>query len=99
MSVRAIGKVAVAAAGTPVPLSSSSMRSSFISITPNPTNTGNLYLGTAGMVKGTGVNVIAVIPKTANPFQIFVNGVGISPEELFLDADNNGDFAYVGTAA
>jgi hypothetical protein len=99
MGVQAIGKVAVTVPGTLVPLSSSTIRGSFLSITPNPTNTGSLYLGTKNMVRATGVGVIAIIQKTANPFQIFTNGAGISAEELFLDADNANDFAYVGLAA
>jgi hypothetical protein len=98
MSVQAIGKVLVANAGTPVQLSVSTLRCCWLSVTPNPTNTGNLYLGTKNMVKATGVGVIAVIPKTANPFQIFTNGMAIDPEDLWLDADNANDFAYIGIA-
>ncbi len=62
-------------------------------------NTGYVYIGVKGMNKATGVGVIAAVPAAAagalNFFTLPAGGWGagneLTPEDIFLDADTNGN--------
>jgi hypothetical protein len=57
------------------------------------TNSGNLYIGFAGMVKSTLVNVVRVIePGESWPFSTAVSLNPYHLGELFIDVDNTGDY-------
>src|SRR6266478_7552974 len=66
-------------------------------------NTGYIYVGVKGMNKTTGVGVIFAIPAAGAgvtnfftlPTQGFGAGNELSPEDIFLDADTNGNSALV----
>jgi hypothetical protein len=66
-------------------------------------NTGYVYIGVKGMNKATGSGVIAAIPAAAagamNFFTIPAGGWGagneLAPEDIFLDADTNGNSCLV----
>jgi hypothetical protein len=67
------------------------------------TNTGYLYVGVKGMNKSTGAGVIFAIPAAAagitNWFTLPAQGWGggneLTPEDIYLDADTNGNSALV----
>ncbi len=66
-------------------------------------NTGYLYIGVKGMNKATGAGVLFAIPAAAAgvtnwftlPAQGFGAGNELTPEDIFLDADTNGNSALV----
>lgn len=66
-------------------------------------NTGYIYIGVKGMNKATGVGVIAAVPAAAagamNFFTLPAGGWGagneVAPEDIFLDADTNGNSVLV----
>lgn len=66
-----------------------------------PTNTGNVYIGIAGMNKTTLANVAAVLPiPTANFLPAFSTSLTIAPNalvltEFWIDADNATDGVLV----
>lgn len=56
-------------------------------------NTGNIYLGLAGMVRATLAGVIYVMAKTSSGYS-FTNNVGLNTyqaQNLYIDADTAGD--------
>lgn len=99
-----LGKVEVAAAGTPVKLTSNfaadaeidRMVVSKLSVQALTGNQGPVYLGYAGMSRTTLEGVIAIIPAgTTWNFGEFNALNTLKPSDLFLDADNNDDAALV----
>jgi hypothetical protein len=66
-------------------------------------NTGNLYIGVKGMNKATLAGVLFIIPAAAAgavnwftlPAQGFGAGNEITPEDIYIDGDTNGNFALV----
>jgi hypothetical protein len=66
-------------------------------------NTGFIYIGVKGMVKGTGIGVIFAIPAAAAgqvnwftlPSQGFGGGNEIAIEDIFIDADTNSNSVQV----
>lgn len=85
--------VTVAAAGTPVALAEvTEHRAWAISVVPLWTNTDPVYVGLAGMVKGTGVKVIRkLLPATEVPFEWGIpTGQTFDVREFRFDADANG---------
>jgi len=62
-------------------------------------NTGYIYIGVKGMNKATGAGVIAAIPAAAAGAMNFITlpsagwggGNEVTPEDIFLDADTNGN--------
>lgn len=60
-------------------------------------NTGKVYIGTAGMNKSTGVEVIAILAiPTTNAIPSFTAALTISPNglnlaDLWFDVDNTGE--------
>lgn len=101
MAIIAGGKKAVAAAGTPVQLSAPSgiQKGKYITIQALATNTGNIYVGNAGLNKGTLAAVMAILGPTANPLQIFTDGPSLNPEDLWIDGDTNGNAVVWGFAS
>lgn len=100
-----LGYVNIAAGGTPQALSTvvSGKRCSMVILTPKPANAGIVYVGKAGMVTGTGVNVAAAIPKPANattgPFQTLTlpplsSSGGYNLNEIYIDGAT-GDGVFV----
>lgn len=95
MTFLAPGKVAVAAAGTPVRLSTTDGNYSQITIQyPTGGGTGNVYVGDSKLNKSTGVGVAALLGAnqaytiTAGP-----NGI-LNPTTIYIDGDTNGNFVY-----
>lgn len=99
----ALGKIVVAAAGTPVSILSNfegdqdyyGMQANKIILQALPTNTGNVYLGYSDMDTSTGEGVLAELtPGTmwsiTDPSAANVFAVGI----YYLDAASDGDGAY-----
>ena len=69
----------------------------------HPSNAGIVYIGLAGMVTSTGLNVLAVLPKpvsaTTGPFasELFSEMLapnGLSLDELYIDGTTN-DLALI----
>jgi hypothetical protein len=98
-----LGKVTVAAAGTPVPLSTdSTLRACAILVSTIPDLTGNVYLGGAGLDRNTlaGVMIKFNAPSVFGPPDSFLvearggqNALQVS--EYFLDASVSGEGALV----
>ncbi len=59
-------------------------------------NTGNVYVGFAGMNKTTGFNLLVTIPPGGSDFSITNDGGAniYSLESILIDADNAGDGVY-----
>lgn len=99
-----LGKVTVAAAGTPVRLTNNFVSDpdhmnalvSKLNVQALTDNTGPVYLGYAGMNRTTLAGVLAIIPQGSTwTFGEFNALNTIKPHDLYLDADNNGDAALV----
>lgn len=66
-----------------------------------PTNTGKVFVGTAGLVKATYVNVAAILPiPTVNFLPTFSTSITIAPNaltllEFWIDADVAGEGVIV----
>jgi len=98
-----LGKVTVASAGTPVPLSTdSTLRACAILVATIPGLTGNVYLGGSGLDQNTLARVMVKFnaPSVFGPPDSFlvearggVNALQVS--EYFLDASVSGDGALV----
>lgn len=101
-TIVALGKVTVAASGTPQRITSTSTHVNSVTIQALPTNTGKIYvMERSNGVIATFVGVAAVIAiPTDNiipSFSIAVSGAGnpINIADLYLDAENNGEGAIV----
>jgi hypothetical protein len=98
-----LGKVTVASAGTPVPLSAdTTLRACAILVATIPGLTGNVYLGGAGLDQNTLTRVMIRFnaPSVFGPPDIFLvearsgrNALQVS--EYFLDASVSGEGALV----
>lgn len=98
-----LGKVTVASAGTPVPLSADlTLRACAILVSTIPGLTGNVYLGGAGLDQNTLAQVMLKFnaPSAFGPPDSFLvearggqNALQVS--EYFLDASVNGEGALV----
>ncbi|HWF09474.1 MAG TPA: hypothetical protein VG297_13485 [Bryobacteraceae bacterium] len=98
-----IGSVKVVTPGTPVPLVSTLIANGVclngdtvtvnkIDVMADPDNAGRVYIGTAGMVKATRLNVITIL-KPGDDWGI-TNNVSVNSYNfatLFVDADNAND--------
>jgi hypothetical protein len=61
-----------------------------------PGNAGvNIYLGGPAMVKGTLVNVGAVLAKTGPPLSLGQYGGSFALDDIFFDGDTTGDLLLV----
>jgi hypothetical protein len=96
--IQAGGKKAVTTAGTPVQLTTSGVRGKWITIQSNPGNSQKIYIGDKNIVKSTLAGVFAILSPTANPIQIFCESFSLNPEEIWLDADVNGESVIWGVA-
>jgi hypothetical protein len=107
MALRSLGKITVAAAGTPVRVTANLTTPterlaahSFI-VEQVPGNTGKLFIGGPGMNKTTLAGVYAILPiPTVNSLPSFSSVItnapaGFNMAELFIDADVNGESALV----
>ncbi len=98
-----LGKVTVASAGTPVPLSSDpSIRACAVLVATIPGLTGNIYIGGAGLNQNTLAHVMIKFnaPSVFGPPDSFLveardghNALQVS--EYFLDASVSGEGALV----
>lgn len=103
-----LGLVSITTGGTPqalVPAATKTvgLRAGMVILTPKPANAGVVYVGKAGMVTGTGVNVGGAIPKpasaTTGPFTPFIlppltGQGGYNLNEIYIDG-STGDGVYV----
>lgn len=69
-----------------------------------PANAGIVYVGLKGMVRATGVGVLAMIPKPANSltgpftsvsFAIPLAPAGLNAADFYVDVDTGNDGALV----
>jgi hypothetical protein len=96
-----LGKKTVTTAGTPVQISSTSIKAHSVCIQVNSANTGKIYIGTSTLVAATYVGVLKVLPPpSASSYPEFVatqimaqNGIDLS--ELWIDSSVNGESAIV----
>ena len=104
MSLLSLGKVTVAAAGTPVRFSSVVINCNAVYISTIAGQVGQqMYVGLSGLVKATLVNVLRVLQKpVATPatldsfmFQSNVSAGPIDLSTLFVDADTSADAILV----
>lgn len=99
----ALGKVAVAAAGTPVQVTTNfsstpgytDLQSNKITLQALSGNTGKVYVGFSNMNKATGAGVLAELNQgdfwsITDPSAANVFDV----TKFYIDADNNGDAVY-----
>lgn len=102
--IASLGKVVVTTAGTPVQVTTNvqGMVAQRVRIQVEHDNTGRIFVGLAGMVVATGVQVLAVlnIPPATGEIPYFDMGAfgpagGIRLSDLWLDASVNGDGAYI----
>lgn len=103
MALRSFGKVTVTTAGTPVrctinqtaPTDRVAVQSVTIQALAGNSGT-NIYVGNSAMNKSTLAGVYAMVPKgVAGSITINLAPAGIMVNEIFLDADTNGDAALV----
>ena len=94
--LQTLGKVTVPSAGTPVQLSTKTLNANSAYFQALSGNTGKMYVGLAGMIKTTLVNVLHVIvPPPASPLTLDswdVVGITIGPidfSQLWIDADTS----------
>lgn len=97
MALHVYGKVAVTTGGTPVQIDADGLGRVVQSLIVQSlaSNTDKIYLGRQGMVKATGVGVIAVLTPTAAPFKLDAFGNGFKTDKLYLDAAVDGEGAYI----
>lgn len=103
MALHSFGKVTVATAGTPVRVTSNesvpSARYGVQSLTVQALagNSGtNIYVGNSTMNKSTLAGVYAIVPKGSSSYVVIIEApAGINANEIYLDADTNGDSALV----
>jgi hypothetical protein len=103
MTFNSLGKVVSVTPGTPVPLAASYTPCNMVLFQQTPGQTGNVYVGVAGMVKATGVGVIyAFLPASAagltDTKTIPASGEladAVDLEALFIDADTAGQGLFV----
>lgn len=107
--IASLGKKVVTTAGTPVQLTTlvQGMVAQRVRITAEHDNTGRIYVGLAGMVVSTGVQVIGVIgiPPGASAgeipcfdFGVSGNPGGIRLSDLWIDSTVNGDGVFIAYA-
>lgn len=101
MALRALGKVTVTTAGTPVRVTATATRCQSIAVQAWPANAGKIWVGTsASMNKTTGEGILAIIaiPDAVIPaasFSIPLSPAGLDASSLWIDADNNGEGCIV----
>jgi len=101
--VQSFGKVVVAAAGTPVrittnrPQPTNHVPLQSVSVQALSGNSGaNIYVGGPGLVKATLVDCYAIVLKgSLVPIVINLAPASINGEDIYIDADSSGDAALV----
>jgi hypothetical protein len=103
----ALGSITVPTPGTPVQATSGLASPSAyklchgIMIESLPSNVGKIYIGLVGLVKGTYVGVLAVLPApTANSYPSWSASIGYAPNaieatQVYIDADSANDGAII----
>jgi hypothetical protein len=94
----------VATPGTPQKLSATPLNTKAfivkpIKALPGTANTGNIYIGAANMVKGTGAGVFKVLATGAADFLIERSrnsGEYLDMSQWYIDADTAGDGCQIG---
>ena len=103
MALKSLGKVTVTTAGTPVraTLNESTPTARYavqsLSVQALAGNSGtNIYVGNSAMNKSTLAGVFAIVPKGSTASAVIIQApAGILANEIYLDADTNGDAALV----
>lgn len=103
MALKSLGKVAVAASGTPVRLTVNQstpgdrVGCQTIIVSALAANTGAVYLGKgASFARSTGTDCMMQIAKgTIVQVGSIEAPAGLNAADYYLDADTNGDSAYV----
>lgn len=107
MANTSLGFVTVTTAGTPVRCTinesdpTARVAAHSYLVEAKSTNTGAIYIGSASMNKSTGAGVYAVLPPpTLNIYPSFSSNIveaaaGFNMNEVYLDADVNGEKALV----
>ncbi|HVP46241.1 MAG TPA: hypothetical protein VMT32_06650 [Bryobacteraceae bacterium] len=103
MQATFLGKVTVASAGTPVPLSTDpTLRACAILVATIPGLTGNVYLGGGGLDRNSlaGVMIVFNAPSVSGPADSFLLEVrdghnSLQLSEYFLDASVSGEGALI----
>lgn len=100
MNVNSLGKISVAAAGTPVQVSTdTTLRVNRIRFAVVIGQTGRIFLGSAGMNKTTGVGVIKEFWPTgaggaiADAWEVADSAGGdtLRPSDFWVDANTSGE--------
>lgn len=101
MALQALGKVTVAATGTPQRVTSTATRCQSISVQALSDNAGKVYIGNVDMDISTLDGVYAVLPApTASiipsaSFSIPLAPAGLNAADMYIDVDNNDDGVLV----
>ena len=103
MALKSLGKVTVTTTGTPVratvnqssPTARLGVQS--ISVQALAGNSGtNIYVGSSSMNRSTLAGVYCIVPKgSLVPMTIQNAPAGINANEIFIDADTDGDAALI----
>lgn len=102
MGLRSLGKITVAASGTPVRLTvnesdpTARIGCQAIVINSLAGNTGSVYLGTSGFARSTGTGCMLIVAKgTTQQVGSQMAPAGLNAADYYLDADTNSDAAIV----
>ncbi len=95
MTIQPLGKITVTTPGTPVRVTSQTgLRASRMLFATDPSDTGAIYLGVAGMVKATRAGVIRVFTAPGTGPQdglvLQTDRQTVNPGDYYIDADNAG---------
>lgn len=85
---KSLGKILVAASGTPVPIKASAFHAKGVTIQSDPLNAGSYIL-----IKDIGGNIMARITKGQSFTPPVLGSIDLS--QIQLDSDTNADGAYV----
>jgi hypothetical protein len=98
MLITSLGKIAPVTAGTPVQVTADSTIKAYkIIVAQLPTSTGKVYLGRAGLVKGTYAGCIKVfqVPGSTGLLDTFEisgeSGEQLTPADYWVDADTSSE--------
>ena len=82
------GSATVSSAGTPVPLSTTSVKCNWISIQPLAANTGAVYLGASTVTSTRGISLLVGDFGIAYPMLAFA---GYDLSTIYIDGATNGN--------
>lgn len=99
--INSLGKLTVASAGTPIPLTATKTLCHSVLIEVLSTNVGKIYIGTSALNSSTLVGTVAILGiPTSAILPVFTMGLSYAPNpiniaNLYIDADNSGDGVIV----